>query len=113
MGNPEDDVENEVLKTEQELQVILLPCYLHAVSDLQQHVTSFPFVSFLFKLRLAEDLVAMLPSCQRWLLITSNTEVHYTINRLANTLMQCVIPHQNLESLDFCNLKENWTELLF
>ena len=79
MGNPEADVDNEVLKTEQELQVILVPYSPCAVSDLQHHVTSFLFFSFLLKLRLAEDLVVMLPSCQHWLLITSNTEVCYTM----------------------------------
>ena len=67
MGDPEADVENEVLKIEQELQVILYFCFhsvhsklLGCTADIS-HVFLF---DFFVKFRLAEDPVVMLPSCQ-------------------------------------------------
>lgn len=68
MGNTEDDVENEVLKKEQELRVGCSDFYFVSICK-------FLWSQFLYYYRLVMDLVEMLLSCLPWLLTTSNIEV--------------------------------------
>lgn len=74
MGDPEADVENEVLKNEQQVQVKYLIFIVISLEKLRELSTVskqcnsiiYVLVSFVI-LRSVEDLAVMSPSCQRWL----------------------------------------------